>query len=73
MTYQVYENWVADGHKARVHRSDCAYCNFGEGIHRHAGTRNGRWSRAFDTVDEAFAYAKSTGASTVLGCRRCSP
>jgi hypothetical protein len=73
MTYQVYENWVADGHKARVHRSDCAYCNFGEGIHRHAGTQNGRWSQAFATVDEALAYAKATGASKVMYCRRCSP
>jgi hypothetical protein len=73
MTFHVYENWTAEGHKARVHRSDCSYCNNGQGIHATAGARNGRWSRAFATSDEAFTYAKSTGARSARGCKHCSP
>jgi hypothetical protein len=27
--FHVYENWVAEGHKARVHISSCSYCDHG--------------------------------------------
>jgi hypothetical protein len=41
------------------------YCNFGQGVHQDADTKNGRWSRAFDTAQEAFDFAKSTSACSV--------
>jgi len=70
--FWVYENWRAHGHRATVHRGDCAHCNHGSG--QHGGTRsdNGRWLGPFTTVANVEASAGRTGAE-VRRCRTCSP
>lgn len=70
MTYHVYENWVAEGHKARIHRSDCGYCNNGRGFHPGASSRNGRWHGAFLSLSEAKEAATRTGGN-VSFCKHC--
>ncbi len=74
MGYYIYENWTAEGHKARVHSSDCPYCNGGKGIHPGAGDRNGQWHHGFKTFREALAVArKLTGNENARGCKHCNP
>jgi len=70
MTYYVYENWTV--HKAKVHLSDCGYCNDGKGIHPDAGPYNGRWHGPFATLDEAVRVAQMTG-EPVSKCKVCRP
>ena len=72
MAYHVYENWVAEGHKARVHRSTCSFCNGGKGIHPHAGPRNGKWHGPFGGLEEALAAAAKSGGR-VSSCKVCLP
>ena len=31
--FWAYENWVAAGHRATVHRSECGFGNDGAGVH----------------------------------------
>ena len=30
MNYYFYENWVAEGHKARIHKAECSFCKDGK-------------------------------------------
>lgn len=62
MTYWVYENWRAHGHRATVHRGECGHCNDGSG--QGGGTRadNGQWLGPYKAADEAAAAARATGA-----------
>ena len=70
MTYHVYENWTV--HEAKVHFSDCPFCNNGKGIHPNAGSNNGRWLGPFATLDEALQVAQATG-EPVSKCEFCWP
>ena len=72
MTYHVYENWRAEGHKARIHFSDCPSCNYGKGVHSNAGYTNGKWHGPFQTFQQALQVAQSTGG-IVSRCKRCTP
>ena len=72
MNYWFYENWVAEGHKARIHRSKCSFCNGGEGIHPGAGKHNGQWVGPFETVTCATEAAKRTDGR-VSRCKFCCP
>ena len=61
MSFYVYENWTAEN-KAVIHRSSCGACNEGRGCHKNPlGKNNGKWHRAFDSVEEARTFAKNTG------------
>ena len=72
VAYYVYENWVAEGHKARIHFSHCSYCNDGEGVHSGSGDRNGRWLGPFDMLQGAVDAAHGTGGN-VSKCKLCCP
>ncbi len=71
MTFFVYENWTIN--KARVHRSTCAFCNAGEGLHRDDSGKNGKWHGPFDTSQDAFALANKLNRLDVRGCGSCAP
>ncbi len=73
MSFYVYENWQAEGHKAIVHRAECPSCNNGRGIHPDASEDNGCWHGAFGTFQEALTAARRTGARVARPCRRCNP
>ncbi len=72
MIYYVYENWQAEGHKARIHKSSCSYCNNGVGIHPDAGTQHGQWLGPFNTFAEAHDAAVRTGGKVSM-CKHCNP
>ena len=72
MPYFVYENWVAHGHSARVHVSDCSYCNNGQGIHPGASEQHGCWLGPFTAMNEAIFVAEKLGC-VVSKCKRCKP
>lgn len=72
MSYYVYENWVAEGHKARIHFGRCPFCKDGTGIHPEAGESNGKWHDAFPDYQAAVEAARSTGA-VVTNCKHCNP
>lgn len=67
--YWVYENWRAQGHKAVVHRSTCAFCNDGAGLSGGTRSDNGRWLGAFEAEEDAKAAATGTGG--VVSIHRC--
>ena len=69
-SFWAYENWVAYGHRATVHRRDCGFCNRGAGVHGGGQTRNGRWLGPFRSPKEARAEAGRTGAE-IRDCSRC--
>ncbi len=71
-SYFIYENWVAEGHKARIHSGDCPYCNFGKGIHHIDNMTNGRWLGPFENFEEVFRVATETGGH-VSRCKHCKP
>lgn len=72
MSYYIYENWRAEGHKARIHLSSCPYCNDGEGFHPGASDQNGKWHGPLRTFQSAREAAQDIGAR-VRQCRHCSP
>lgn len=72
MHFYVYENWQAEGHKARVHFHSCPWCKSGRGIYPHASKRNGRWHGPFSSLSGALSAASRTGAR-VSRCKKCSP
>ena len=72
MTYHVYENWTAED-KAKIHFSDCSFCNNGEGTDKpKVPGEHGEWHGAFDTFQEALRFARGTGRN-VSTCGHCGP
>lgn len=67
----VYDNRV---HKfARVHRSECTFCQGGRGLHdRGSRAVAGGWLGPFLTWEEALAAATRTGRD-VSTCSVCTP
>jgi hypothetical protein len=59
-------------HKARVHFSDCPYCNNGKGIHPNASRSYDRWLGPFATLEEALQAAQAT-REPVSKCKKCRP
>jgi len=72
VSFYIYENWVAEGHKARIHFGHCSYCKFGHGIHETTNERNGRWLGPYNTLQEALVSAQNTGG-VVSKCKHCNP
>jgi hypothetical protein len=70
MDYWIYENWPDP--KARIHRSDCAHCNAGQGTHPGASDRNGKWEEPYSTLAAAKQAASRTGLPVSL-CAHCKP
>ena len=68
MTYHVYENFKEN--KAKIHFSNCPYCNNGKGTHRTVETENGQWLGPFQTFQEARRAAERT-RRMVSECKHC--
>jgi len=71
-SYFVYENWVAEGHKARIHFAHCSFCNYGKGMHNTENEAHGRWLGPFSSFEKAFEVATGTGGN-VSKCKHCAP
>lgn len=72
MTFWVYENWRAYGHRAAVHRGACGYCNEGQGLHLGTRSDNGAWHGPFQTAGAALDEAARTDGE-VRPCGSCAP
>lgn len=70
--YYVYENWRADGHKAKIHFAHCSYCNHGDSTGRGKSGVNGQWHGPLDSFDDAVEAARQTGGR-VSCCGVCVP
>jgi hypothetical protein len=69
--FYIYENWVAEGHKVRIHKGECSFCKEGKGIHPNAGARNGRWLGPF-TQNEVIKQAELLNG-WISECKHCRP
>ena len=72
MTYYVYENWRADGHKAKIHLATCPYCNDGKGIHPGSSNKNGQWHGPYNDFQFASDKAQRVGTNVSV-CKHCLP
>jgi hypothetical protein len=72
MNFYVYENWVAEGHKARIHKGSCGDCHEGKGKHPGASNKNGMWHGPFKSLTEAQKAAERTGGH-ISYCKHCHP
>lgn len=73
MVFYIYENWVAEK-KAVIHREDCSFCNYGQGIHKNIrGNRNGKWHGPFLNFEKAYNFAKSLKDRPTKECSFCKP
>lgn len=70
MSYWVYEDDPTN--RVRIHKSECTYCNDGEGIKGSRLTDN-RWHGPFQTEQEAIDRARRTGRRDAKGCGVCLP
>ena len=67
----IYENWRAES-KAVIHRSNCAWCRNGQGIHEEKKEgRNGQWHGPFETYEEAHNFAVELNRP-VRHCSHCA-
>lgn len=71
MSYYVYENWTRD--RGRIHKAECGYCNYGQGIHARDSGKNGRWLPPFEQREEAIKAAAALGHSDMRPCSACNP
>lgn len=67
--FYVYENWTHN--LTKIHRGSCSYCNEGTGIHDFSSGKNDKWSVAFDSYNDAKAYALSLGYPENTDCEVC--
>lgn len=72
LTFHVYVNWGVPGGLARVHFSDCPYCNAGRGIHPRAIRRTSRWHGPFESYNQAYDAARQL-ARVRTKCQHCRP
>lgn len=71
MRFYIYEHWTAEK-KAVIHRGECSFCNYGDGIHQNIrGEKNGRWHGPFDSYEEARGIAEGFRNREVRDCKFC--
>jgi len=70
--FYVYENLIAEGHKAKIHRAECSFCNYGKGIHGTDNIKHGQWLGPFETFADARQAASKT-KGTISVCKFCGP
>ena len=72
MRFWVYENKIRN--RARIHTSECRYCNDGKGVGGAAdNTEADEWHGPFATFDEAEKHAISLGRKDTAACGACKP
>jgi len=71
MDFYIYENWRADGLKARIHAGGCGHCNYGKGQKKEKSGENGEWHGPFADIETAEENAKMLGDYSISYCK-CS-
>ena len=70
--YYVYENWVANGHTARIHKAECSFCNSGKGIHDTHNVEHGQWHGPFSVIED-MEKSFSPNRVIITKCKICFP
>lgn len=68
MRYWVFEDWQTD--RARIHKSECSYCNHGHGIYGGGSGDNSQWIGC-DTPNDALRIMESLGRTDTGNCAHC--
>ncbi len=71
MSFWIYENF--GNKRARIHTSDCRYCNDGAGVGGDPNNDDDEWHGPFATFAEAEAKAASLGQKDTRPCGVCKP
>ena len=71
MSFWIYENFGSK--RARIHASDCRYCNNGAGVGGDATNDDDKWHGPFAAFAEADAAAKALGQKDTRACGVCKP
>ena len=71
MTYWIYENFGSK--RARIHASDCRYCNDGAGVGGDATNDDDKWHGPFDDYASASVAAEALGQKDTRPCGTCKP
>lgn len=66
--YWVYRNWIHN--RARLHRSECSYCNNGRGTQNVTNSSTGEW-RSFKVEKDANAFLNSFNYKDAARCGVC--
>ena len=68
-TFYAYDNHHRN--RARVHRSECPWCNHGQGVQGGSSGVNDQWHGPFDFAEDA--YARVSDRADVGYCAFCRP
>lgn len=71
MTFWIYENWRARGHRAVLHRGSWAFCNDGRGRAGGSSPHNAAWHGPYVTLEEAKAMMLRLSKAASLTEDRC--
>jgi len=71
MSFWIYENF--GNKRARIHTSECRYCNNGAGVGGDATNDDDKWHGPFGTFDDAEKAAKALGQPDTRPCGVCKP
>ena len=71
MNYWVYENKVAK--RARIHVSECRYCNDGKGVGGDTTNDDDKWHGPYNKFSQAEKTANGFSYSDVRPCGVCKP
>ena len=67
--FYAYDNHHRD--RARVHRSECQWCNHGRGVQGGSSGANDQWHGPFSSAEDA--YARVSHRADVSYCAYCRP
>jgi len=72
--YHIYFNWQARGEQLKVHYSQCAFCNNGQGrdIENIEPGLNGVWIGTFSKIEYVNHFIQRMGIEVSI-CNICNP
>ena len=73
MSFYFYENWQANGKQAKIHKGECAHCNYGEGQRKEKTNNNGKWHGQFNSFEDAMNNAQLLNNYVITCCGICKP
>ena len=72
MVFYVNEDFPTS--TAIIHKGECRYCNYGQGLGTGLGKGTSQWHGPLETKDEALTFAlDNTKCREVRECKICDP
>ena len=74
MSYHIYENWHARGHRAVIHHGSCGHCEDGQGRNKgNYDPKHGKWHGSYEDLQEAREAQKKMRVKVRKECQICRP